>query len=272
MDSTSAPASQPADPVHAWQRRVVLDDSVAPAHDGQSLAEVLGIIPTSQPGADQFCLRVDGQGWALWPPAEGVWGRLPLRIDFVHDARFRSPLTLKEPLARAAGIKAGHRPPVIDLTAGLGRDAWALASMGCPVQAFERHPLIHHLLADALARARAHPATAAVAARIDLRLGTAHQWSQGSGLSDLDTVWLFDPMFPPRQKSAEVKKDMRIFAALVGADDDASAVFSWARTQQGARWLVKRPHHSTHWPAHCPDFTIESARLRFDVFLPLTGR
>lgn len=234
----------------------------------QRLADELGIVPVEQVTTDQFVLRANVDGWTLWPPMRGAFGRLPLRIDFVNHARFSVPLTVREPLARAAGIKAGLRPPVIDLTAGLGRDAWALASMGCPVQAFERHPLIHHLLADALQRAKNHPSSASVAERIQLHLGTAQARPAACFMPSTETVWLFDPMFPPRPKSAEVKKEMRVFAALIGADDDAQAVFAWARMQAGARWVVKRPHHAAIWPAHHPDFTVESARLRFDVFLP----
>ncbi len=259
---------EPAPPID-WRDQVV----VIGAQDGDQtsavqMANALEILCVHQAQASQFSLRWSEAGWALWPPAGGAFGQLPLLIDFVHHARFSAPLTLREPLARAAGIKAGLRPPIVDLTAGLGRDAWALASIGCSVDAFERHPLIYHLLADGLARARSHPATAAIAARIVLRFGAAHEQRSELPVRAADTVWLFDPMFPPRQKSAEVKKEMRVFAALVGADEDAQAVFSWARAQTGARWVLKRPHHATDWPMHRPDFVVESARLRFDVFLP----
>lgn len=261
---------------HNWRDRVALianADNPEP-HWAPSLAgsEPLGLLPVQVAGEQQFALRQDEQGWALWPPmATSAFGRLPLRIDFVHDARFRTPLTLREPLARAAGIKAGLRPPIIDLTAGLGRDAWALASIGCPVCAFERHPLIHFLLADALARARQHPAAAAVADRIELYAGSAQTHHKTQLVAGSETVWLFDPMFPPRQKSAEVKKEMRIFAALIGADTDAESVLTWARTQPGARWVMKRPHHAVLADSHAPDWSVESARIRFDVFLPRRG-
>ena len=267
-----------------WRQRVV---RVANSPDegadglcasGQSVADLLAALALNTVSAEavppeQFSLRKGDDGWALWPPVESLaFGRLPLRIDFVHDARFSAPLTLKEPLARAVGMKSGQRPPIIDLTAGLGRDTWALASIGCAVRAFERHPLIHFLLADALARAQQHPATATVANRIQLHLGVAQTQIEALNSLPVETVWLFDPMFPPRQKSAEVKKEMRIFSALVGADADAEWMLSWARNQPGARWVVKRPHHAAPWSAHCPDFTVESARIRFDVFLPRHGR
>jgi 16S rRNA (guanine1516-N2)-methyltransferase len=44
---------------------------------------------------------------------------------------------------------------VLDATAGLGKDAFVLASLGCQMTLIERQPLIAALLEDGLARARA---------------------------------------------------------------------------------------------------------------------
>ena len=46
-------------------------------------------------------------------------------------------------------------PTVVDGTAGLGRDAFVLASLGCKVQMVERHLVVAALLDDGLARAKA---------------------------------------------------------------------------------------------------------------------
>ncbi|HAS63559.1 MAG TPA: 16S rRNA methyltransferase, partial [Vibrio sp.] len=43
-------------------------------------------------------------------------------------------------IAKAAGLNKGATPTVLDGTAGLGRDAFVLASLGCKVQMVERHP------------------------------------------------------------------------------------------------------------------------------------
>lgn len=39
-----------------------------------------------------------------------------------------------EAIAKAVGIKKDYLPNVIDATAGLGRDAFVLAAIGCPDQ------------------------------------------------------------------------------------------------------------------------------------------
>lgn len=242
-------------------------------------AETLGL-SVAEPGAlsdgrqTQFALRYSDACWQLWPPTmDDTFGRQPLVIDFVHDPRFNQPMPLREPLARAVGLRANRRPLVLDLTAGLGRDAWALASTGCRVLAFERHPLVAFLLADALRRALVNDATSAIAQRITLVPADARtvdldfvQSEIVDGEAVQERVWLLDPMFPERRKSALVKKPMRIFQSLVGQDDDAGALFSWARGQLGARWVVKRPPQAPHIADAKPAMNIVSGRIRFDCY------
>lgn len=222
----------------------------------------------------QFSLRYQDGSWQLWPPTvDDAFGRQPLVIDFVEDPRFKQPMPLREPLARAVGLRANRRPLILDLTAGLGRDAWALASTGCQVIAFERHPLVAFLLADALRRALANEGTAAIARRItlvpaDVRsvdLPLVQSEIVGS-VSAPERVWLLDPMFPERRKSALVKKPMRIFQALVGQDEDADALFAWSRLQTGTRWVVKRPPQAPHIDGGKPEMNIVSGRIRFDCY------
>ncbi|MGC9455970.1 MAG: class I SAM-dependent methyltransferase [Halothiobacillaceae bacterium] len=211
-----------------------------------------------------FQLYFDARGLSLVidPSVAGEYGRQPLRVDFVSDPRFRQPLRVADPLARAVGLGKGQRPPVGDLSAGLGRDAWALASAGCPVHAFERHPVIAALLDDGLARARAVAATCATADRIVLVHGESADL-----LIDPPPVLLFDPMFPERQKSAQVKKPMRVFRRLVGEDPDAAAVLMQALQSGCRRVVVKRPRHAPALGDIKPTHAIEASRLRFDVYL-----
>ncbi|MFO7582055.1 class I SAM-dependent methyltransferase [Guyparkeria sp.] len=234
----------------------------AEAHD-LPLADALDDVP-----ADRFALALDDGRLGLYPPRNLVdLGRHPLVIDFVYDRRFARPLARRDALARATGWKAGYRPPVIDLTAGLGRDAWALAAGGCRVTAVERHPVVHCLLADALGRAAAEPALAEVAARIDLVGGDVLSAQPPALPVSPETVWYLDPMFPERRKSALVKKPMRVFHHLVGEDPDAAALFAWARRHEGARWVVKRPPGAPAIDDSTPAIEYRSGRLRFDVYL-----
>lgn len=224
--------------------------------------EVLDVQP------DHFVLKYSEGCWQLFPPTDNdAFGRHALCIDFIQNARFNQPMTLREPLAKAVGLRASRRPVVIDLTAGLGRDAWALASAGCTVFAFERHPLVHFLLSDALLRARSEPKTLEIATRIHLYGVDARQARLNTVEPDERTVWLMDPMFPERQKSALVKKDMRIFHELVGGDEDADALFEWARRQPANRCVVKRPPHAPTLAGAKPSMSINSGRVRFDCYI-----
>lgn len=66
-----------------------------------------------------------------------------LFVDFVrgkNNFRLSKNFSSKQPLARAAGIKPGIRPTILDGTAGLGVDAFVLASLGCRVTLSERSP------------------------------------------------------------------------------------------------------------------------------------
>ncbi|HAD42901.1 MAG TPA: 16S rRNA (guanine(1516)-N(2))-methyltransferase, partial [Plesiomonas shigelloides] len=70
-------------------------------------------------------------------------------VDFVggtmaHRRRFGGGRG--EAVAKAVGIKKGYLPDVVDATAGLGRDAFVLASIGCRVRLLERHPVVAALL------------------------------------------------------------------------------------------------------------------------------
>ena len=49
-----------------------------------------------------------------------------------------------EAVAKAVGIKGSALPTVIDATAGLGRDAFVLAAIGCQVRLVERHPVVFY--------------------------------------------------------------------------------------------------------------------------------
>ena len=120
-------------------------------------------------------------------------------------------------MAKAVGIKGDYLPDVVDATAGLGRDAFVLASVGCRVRMLERNPVVAALLDDGLARGYAD---AEIGGWLQERLQLIHA-SSLTALSDITPrpqVVSVDPMFPHKQKSALVKKEMRVFQSLVGPD------------------------------------------------------
>lgn len=213
--------------------------------------------------------------------AEGLALRLPLdgqphllRADFL-----RGPMGYRlahgggrgQAVARAVGLKKGRAAPrVVDATAGLARDAFLLAWLGCTVTALERQAEIHALVADALARAEAD---AEVAARLGGRLRLLHadarDWLQACAArppEERPEVVYLDPMHPDRAKSAAVRKEMRLFRALVGEDPDAPALFESARAAATRRVVVKRPRQGAPLAPE-PSHQQQGRSTRFDVYL-----
>lgn len=170
-----------------------------------------------------------------------------------------------EAVAKAVGIKGDYLPTVIDATAGLGRDAFVLASIGCKVLLVERNPIVCALLEDGLNRAYQDPEIGAFMQErmvlVDVR--NISQFTSGQ-ISDV--VYL-DPMYPHKQKSALVKKEMRVFQHLVGADLDADDFLAVARHLARKRVVVKRPDYAPYLANQTPDFSHTTKNHRFDVYL-----
>ena len=76
-------------------------------------------------------------------------------VDFVEGAlahRQQFGGGRGQAIARAAGLKRGNTPAVLDVTAGLARDAFVLASLGCTVTLVEQSPILFALVADGIRR------------------------------------------------------------------------------------------------------------------------
>lgn len=172
---------------------------------------------------------------------------------------------LRQALARAAGLGGGRTRRVADATAGLGRDAFVLASLGASVTLIERVPEVHALLGEGLARARdAGGEAAATAARMTLLLGDARDLLPGLSVD----VVLVDPMHPPRRNTALVKKEMRLLRDLVGPDPDALELMQVALSAAGNRVVLKWPQHAAPLPGlRNPTHRIAGKTVRYDVFM-----
>ncbi|MCB1736404.1 MAG: class I SAM-dependent methyltransferase [Gammaproteobacteria bacterium] len=191
----------------------------------------------------------------------------PIFVDLVegkaaHRRRFGGGRG--QPLARAVGLKSGASPSVIDATAGLARDAFVLASLGCEVTLIERQPAIAALLADGLQRAALDAEVAPIVARMTLQFGPAEECLRA--LPQADVVYL-DPMYPTRDKTALVKKEMRAFHRLVGPDTDAGELLRVAREVARKRVVVKRPKGAEFLAGARPGASIESKNTRYDLYL-----
>jgi 16S rRNA (guanine1516-N2)-methyltransferase len=202
-------------------------------------------------------------------PEEASLSGVPpgLECDFVGGAvghRFRFGAG-REPLAKAVGLTKGQRPEIVDATAGLGRDAFLLASLGLQVTLIERSREIHALLQDGLARAReAGPELAAIVGRMTLLFGDAK-----AHLERLrPEVVVVDPMHPPRKNTALVKQEMRRLRDVVGTDPDAPDLMRAALGAVTKRVVLKWPLRGDFMPGlRAPSHQIVSKTLRYDVFM-----
>lgn len=199
----------------------------------------------------------------------GAFG--PVAVDFgavrARDRR-RTGGRRSERIARAAGLHRAKAPvTLVDATAGLGRDAFVLASLGAQVIALERSVVVAALLEDGLRRAAADPATGEVVpARFTLVHADACEWLTALAPEARPDVVCLDPMFPPRKKAAQVKKEMQLFQRLLGPEEDTAALWASACAAARRRVVVKRPVHA---PPLAPDPSVvyEGRTTRFDVYL-----
>lgn len=251
----------------------VAGDDPALAEAADTLARELGLPRCALPCADYphvLTYNADHRPARLELRATHKDAPGPVYVDFVAGAlgfRARHGSRNKEPLARAVGLKGAIIPTVLDATAGLGRDAFVLAALGCQVSLVERSPIIAALLRDGIARALADRDTQAIAQRMQLRVGDAAAIMEHLAERERPDVICLDPMYPHRSKSALVKKEMRLLRALVGEDLDAPLLLETALRVARKRVVVKRPRLAASLPGIAPSHTLLGSTTRFDIYL-----
>lgn len=243
----------------------VVIEALAPEFAGvvEALLRELKLLPADMAG---FVLQYGHEGLML--QATGPKAPGPVRVDFVGGAAAHRRLQgggSGQMIARAVGIQPGIRPLVLDATAGLGRDAFVLAQLGCQVTLAERHPLIAALLADGLRRGRLDAEVGPIAERMHLLGGDAIALMKAWSGEPPQVVYL-DPMFPHRDKSALVKKEMLLFRPLVGDDPDAPELLAAALALASHRVVVKRPRKAPHVAGPTPGYVLEGKSTRFDIY------
>lgn len=215
---------------------------------------------TNIPESCEFFLRIEPAGLTLYhnsPKAPGG-----LRVDFGHpDLQRRSSDKLKlQNLLKAVGLRGAEPLHILDAMAGLGRDAWLLASGGAQVQLLERSPIVFALLQDGFTRGKAR-----VLQRMQLRHGDFFQLVDE--LPQYDVVYL-DPMFPVTSKQARAKKDMYLLQLLLGNTGvDELSLLNSARKLARRRVVVKRAKLSPHLAEQQPDIEFKGSANRYDVYL-----
>lgn len=216
-----------------------------------------------------YLLQLDEEGLALI--AQGPEAPGPLRVDFVegaHAHRRRYGGGAGQPVARAVGIKASAPPCVVDATAGLGGDAFVMATLGCTVTLLERAAVVCALLEDGLRRAAMDPELEPIVRRMQLLHVDAHDWMSSQPAGSVDVVYL-DPMFPEEGRTARAKKGMYLFQQLLEGDLDADALLVPARRLAGQRVVVKRPKRAPVLAGVKPSGQQVGQSTRFDLYAPL---
>ncbi len=262
------------DPVlPSWRDSIAVARS--PLGDSQQAAALahsleltdLGVVAPKAVRDFPLLLFLDDQGLSLQMTGKGAPG--PVRAEFVSGKmgyRREHGGGTGQLVARAVGLqKTRACLHVVDATAGLGQDAFVLASLGCRVTMFERHPVIHALLEDGLARAALNVECSDIIGRMELRGGSSINWLEQAESESADVVYL-DPMFPHRDKSALVKKEMQVFRLLVGDDDDSERLLAAALGHARYRVVVKRPRKASAIAGPEPSTRVEGKSSRYDVY------
>jgi 16S rRNA (guanine1516-N2)-methyltransferase len=232
--------------------------------------------PKSCPGdlftsKDDYLLFFSEQGLTLVPIVKNAGGMV--RCDFVTGSnrhRMNYGGGNGQSIAKAVGVSGKFQPQVLDVTAGLGRDAFVLAGLGCNLLMLERNPVVYNLLEDGLLRAQlaaqADAELDAIIGRMQLLNTESSDYLDSSDTVDQPDVIYMDPMFPLRKKSAKVKKDMQALHSIVGADEDSGQILDKALANARYRVVVKRPAHAGFLADTKPTYSLDGKSTRFDIF------
>ena len=204
--------------------------------------------------------NVDGKLSLVMP------GMMPFCVDFLSGPmQARARACLHEQVVKACKAKKG--PKILDISAGLGRDAYLLAKAGAKVLMLERHPIVASLLDDGLKRLKmVEPAIS-----LDFIHTDSHDYLLALDEESYPDVIYFDPMHPSRKKSSKVKKDLQLLQILLGEDLDKQEIAELALTKCQKCLVIK-------WPRKAPPL-LESvaysygdkakSTVRFDVSTPV---
>jgi len=144
-------------------------------------------------------------------------------------------------LAKAVGFKFNKNRTIIDATAGLGYDAFILASLGANVTLIERSEKIYDLLKAAISEAKLYGGEISkIVNRMNLLFGDSKDILPNIA----PEVILIDTMYKDRKKSALVKSDMRLVREVVGSDSDHVDLINVALNNASKRVVIKQPRYA----------------------------
>lgn len=171
-------------------------------------------------------------------------------------------------IAKAIGLKKGKNPDVLDVTAGLARDAYILATLGCHITLVEKSPVLCELIKDGIKRGLENEQSVKIISEhFRLHNFDATDFMQNMDENQRPDVIYMDPMYPERKKSALVKKDMQILQHLLAKNENDEELLKAALNCARERVVVKRPSHAPCLGETKPATAISSKKTRYDIYL-----
>jgi 16S rRNA (guanine1516-N2)-methyltransferase len=170
-------------------------------------------------------------------------------------------------LAKAVGFKFNKNRTIIDATAGLGYDAFILASLGANVTLIERSEKIYDLLKAAISEAKLYGGEISkIVNRMNLLFGDSKDILPNIA----PEVILIDTMYKDRKKSALVKNDMRLVREVVGSDSDHVELINVALNNASKRVVIKQPRYAeTLDNIKGCSHQILGKTIRYDVYITI---
>ena len=168
-------------------------------------------------------------------------------------------------LAKAVGMKSNKNRNIVDATAGLGYDAFILASLGVKVTLIERSEKMYEILQNGINEGVSFGGEIEkIINRMDLLFGDSKDI-----LPKLSPeVIMIDTMYKDRKKTALVKNNMRLVRDIVGPDSDYIELLEVALNCAKNRVVLKQPRYADpiREIRNC-SHQILGKTIRYDIFM-----
>ena len=168
-------------------------------------------------------------------------------------------------LAKAVGMKSNKNRNIVDATAGLGYDAFILASLGAKVTLIERSDKMYEILQNGINEGVSFGGEIEkIINRMDLLFGDSKDI-----LPKLSPeVIMIDTMYKDRKKTALVKNNMRLVREIVGPDSDYIELLKVALNCAKNRVVLKQPRYADPIDdiRKC-SHQILGKTIRYDIFM-----
>jgi 16S rRNA (guanine1516-N2)-methyltransferase len=212
---------------------------------------------------DGMLLTLYNEQLAVKDLSEPKW--TPLSIDFLEPLwlkRFQKVHNETQLIKRAIGMPPSENILVWDATAGLGRDAMVLASLGYRVISVERSAAVYSLLKDAYERALHSEELKEILPRLTFIFGDSKELLENLTEVERPEIIYLDPMYPTSKKSAQPRKEMQILRKILGSDENLKELLAIAKKTATKKVIVKNNPRAGEKPKH----SLESKSVRLDIF------